>query len=108
MRNMFILFIFMLLFFKCNNSVNSNKPKNIPDSVIWIGGSDGGGWVAFETVTDSSILATIYYENGNIWEKGEFVQSIDCGVLKENVIASINGFDGKNLLTNNLCKYIKK
>ncbi len=102
-----LLSIFMLVtLFSCNSD-KREKPSNIPKGAIWKGGVDGGCWILFSKISENAIEATIFYENGEIWEKGIFKKQGDCQISKDILIKKIDGFDGERLNTNERCSFKK-
>jgi hypothetical protein len=70
MKRLFSLFIIATIW-ACNSNERV-KPATISKDAIWKGGDDGGCWVLFGKVSENTIEATIFYENGDIWVKGIF------------------------------------
>jgi hypothetical protein len=101
-----IILIFVIFMCSCNNSVNKNRPENIPENAIWKGGSDGGCWLAIEVTNESILQAIIYYENGELWTKGEFIKKGNCDITKNDIINEIVGYDGESLLTSKSCSFV--
>lgn len=81
------------------------KPKTVPDGAIWKGGADGGCWILFGSITNSSIEATIFDENGELWDKGIFKKYGNCQIPKEAFVEKIAGFDGESLITSEYCSF---
>ncbi len=105
MRQLFSILL-LVTAFSCNSD-NREKPSNIPREAIWKGGVDGGCWVLFNKVSENTIEATIFYENGEVWEKGIFKKQGNCQISKDILVKKIKGFDGESLLTNELCSFKK-
>ncbi len=106
MKWLFNISIFVIVF-SCNAD-KPEKPFNVPKNAVWKGGVDGGCWVLFDKVSENIVEATIFYENGKIWQKGVFKKSGNCQISKEILIDKIKGFDGESLLTNESCLFKKK
>jgi len=90
------------------SKAEKHKHSSIPSKAIWIGGVDGGCWVAFTSLTDNSFKATIFYEDGKIWEKGLFKKKGNCNVNRYNIIEKIIAFDGVDFATYENCFFSKK
>jgi hypothetical protein len=69
---------FLLLFslIACEKVVThepDSRPSNIPQSALWIGGSDGGVYALIQ-LTENTYTGTIYYDStGDVWYEGEFI-----------------------------------
>lgn len=105
MKRLFNILVLVTVF-SCNTD-KREKPSNIPKDAVWKGGVDGGCWVLFDKVSENIIEATIFYENGEVWEKGVFKKSGNCQISKETLINKIQGFDGESLTTNESCFFKK-
>lgn len=92
--------------FSCNSD-KREKPSNVPSEAVWKGGDDGGCWILFNKVSENTIEATIFFENGEVWEKGAFKKFGSCQFSKEVLIKKIQGFDGESLITNERCSFKK-
>lgn len=103
MRKLFSIFILVIIF-SCNSN-ERKKPDNVPQKAIWKGGVDGGCWVLFESVTDDTIEAIIFYQDGQFWKKGLFRKIGDCNFETVNIINEISGFDGESLTTEKGCVF---
>jgi hypothetical protein len=90
----------------CNSNVKQ-KPTTVPKDAIWKGGVDGGCWILFGLITNSSIEATIFDESGEVWDRGIFKKHGNCQIPKEVLPEKIEGFDGKSLITSENCSFKK-
>lgn len=98
--------LFTFTFSLCDNkSNNHSKPKKIPKNAIWKGGVDGGCWFILNKVTQNNLFATIYHENGEIWQKGSFMKIGKCKADSVEILSNITSFDGINILTYEKCHY---
>lgn len=105
MRKLFVILFLIIFIFSCN-TVERNRPTNLPKTAFWIGGIDGGCWIIFDSVSNEKIEATIFYENGDIWEKGIFRKLNNCKSEKITV-DDISSFDGGSLNTKQGCVFKK-
>lgn len=105
MKKIFILFL-IITFFSCDSN-ERKRPDNLPKTAIWKGGVDGGCWIVFHSLSEKKIDAIVFYENGELWERGTFIKDNNCktqNITTEN----IDGFDGEKLITNSGCVFKKK
>ena len=102
-----VLSILIWMFVIACKQDREQRLKNDPNNAIWIGGADGGCWIQYGVITDSSIEATIFHENGEVWEKGILKKQGNCKISKETLGKTITGFDGENLLTSERCSFRK-
>ena len=105
MRQLFSILL-LVTAFSCNSD-KGEKPSSVPKDAIWKGGDDGGCWVLFSKVSENAIEATIFYENGEVWEKGIFKKQGNCQISKDILTKEIEGFDGESLITNKRCSFKK-
>lgn len=103
MKRLFSLFIIATIW-ACNSNERV-KPAKISKDAIWKGGDDGGCWVLFGKVSENTIEATIFYENGDIWVKGIFKKQGNCQIPAHILTEKIQGFDGVNLITIEKCTF---
>lgn len=103
---LFIFIAFIILFTGCEPQIKE-RPAKVPEDAVWKGGVDGGMWIQFNSVTDSTIEATIYHEDGTYWDQGVFKKSANCIINKDEIISEITAYDGKRLLTGKSCSYTK-
>lgn len=105
MKRLFSILV-LVTAFSCSPD-KKEKPSNVPQDAIWKGGVDGGCWILFDKVSENIIEATIFYENGEVWDKGVFKKYGNCQISKEILIKKIQGFDGEILTTNERCSFKK-
>ncbi len=105
MKQILSILIFLIVF-SCTPE-EREKPSNVPKDAIWKGGADGGCWILFKTVKDNSVEAIIYFEHGEVWDKGVFKKVGNCNIEKTNIIEEIGGFNGESLFTNTTCYFEK-
>ena len=105
MKQILSILIFLIVF-SCAPE-EREKPSNVPKDAIWKGGADGGCWILFEKVTENSIEATIYFENGEVRDKGVYKKEGNCKIDKTKIIEEITSFDGINLNTSKNCHFEK-
>lgn len=76
------------------------RAASIPKEAIWKGGVDGGYWFLFKSYKKESVDVVIYYEDGDIAEKGTFKKVGNCDIASDKIIESISFFDGGVIHTN--------
>ncbi len=103
-----LIILCIISIWMCNSPSNKVRPSNLSTNAIWKGGSDGGCWIEISPIDDNTLLGKVFHENGDIWEEGQFVKHGECSIKSNEIINSIIGFDGENLLTNLKCKYTLK
>jgi len=54
-------------------TVPPERPSNIPENSVWVGGPDGGLFYEVVNKDSISLRMRIYYENGALIEDGIFV-----------------------------------
>ncbi len=86
-----------ILLFACSNG-KKQKPSTLPNNAEWIGGSDGGVWIAFKKEDEQRNLEfAIYQESGELWVSTNFTGN--CKFDKNLSLADqIEAFDGENLI----------
>ena len=95
--------VLFLLFFSCTKyEYKPIRPKNIEKEAIWVGGNDGGCWIYSKNskLSDKNYFK-IYFENGDLWEKGWFEQRCDSS------FRGIESFNGNSIAVRQFCKYVK-
>ena len=63
------------------------KPANVPQTAVWVGGADGGVYIHSSQASEE---ITIYSENGEVWYSGKTV-------LTEEQLQNVTGWDGTTL-----------
>ena len=102
-----LLSILILVTVLACNSNEREKPATVPKNAIWKGGVDGGCWILFGKISENTIEATIFDENGDVWDKGIFKKYGNCKISKDILKDKIDGFDGESLVTNEKCSFKK-
>lgn len=75
-------------------------PQNVPESAIWVGGTDGGVFVNIEKGDGVYNGAVYAMETGAIWYEGMLVYSGD-GEFDIDDPDVYDGWDGENLYLTN-------
>jgi hypothetical protein len=85
----------------CSGSPDGpSHPSGVPEGAFWLGGSDGGAFVALEPAAPARRFdARIYHENGELWYAGPLVLEPEEGASVDPVDRnSFAGWDGERLL----------
>lgn len=91
-----ILIAFMVYVGSLISFEERQKPANISQTAFWVGGLDGGVWVNIDDKkSDTLYYFTIYFENGDIWEKGWFKG--DCIVKEKDIPQQMLAYDGEKI-----------
>lgn len=99
----FAVFIFALLLIGCeaaNEGGSPERPKSVPHSAIWVGGADGGVFVAIrreETDPQGLYRASVYYESGELWYSGRLEMKPKGELLSLQDATEFLGWDGEVL-----------
>lgn len=75
------------------------KPSIVPESALWIGGSDGGVWVEVVDFKPDAIRFRIYRDmDGVLMLDADFCSANcqDMQITKENLAMVIKSYDGEN------------
>lgn len=96
-KNICLGLIISMLLFACNDG-KRQKPTSLPNNSEWIGGKDGGVWIAFKSENEHNHLEfSIYQESGSLWVNTYFIGS--CNFDKTVSLSNqIEAFDGENLI----------
>jgi hypothetical protein len=90
------------------NSNEKEKPTTVPQNAIWKGGVDGGCWILFKSVTIEKLNLVIFYEDGGVWEQGIYKKVGNCDIPENEIMSSIIGFNGQELIfKQNSCSFKK-
>lgn len=91
-----VLITFMVYISSLISFEERQKPTNIPQTAFWAGGLDGGVWVNVDNKkSDTLYHFTIYFENGDIWERGWFIP--ECNIKERDLQNKIKFFDGTKI-----------
>ena len=95
-----LLIPFTLLAFTPVSDSTPERPQNVPESAIWVGGTDGGVFVKIEK-NDTAYHGAVYaMETGAIWYEGMLIYSGGREFNIENPDV-YDGWDGQNLYLTN-------
>ena len=78
------------------------KPENVPDSAVWVGGCDGGNWIELVDFKEDTIRFRLYADwNGELILDADFVyqKKDDTRLTKANWDKYLNYFDGEVICT---------
>ncbi|MFN7925618.1 MAG: hypothetical protein U0Q16_36295 [Bryobacteraceae bacterium] len=53
------------------------RPAVVPANARWLGGADGGAWIALEDDGGGRFRAAIFHEDGQAWYRGSLVLTIE-------------------------------
>ena len=79
------------------------KPENVPDSAVWVGGCDGGNWIELVDFKEDTIRFRLYADwNGELILDADFVyqKKDDTRLTKANWDKYLDFFDGESIATN--------
>lgn len=106
MKRLFSILILVTVL-SCNSD-KRDKPSDVPKDAIWKGGVDGGCWILFKSITSDKLDVVIFYEDGGEWERGLYEKAGNCDVPVNEIINSVVGFNGQELVfKDNSCNYQK-
>jgi len=93
------LCLFLPILFGCGSTQQPQRIISIPETAIWIGGSDGGVWFDVGNKKDSSWPIRIFNDyTGQLIDSGTFVVCHYCrNEDLFNVINEINFYDGERI-----------
>jgi hypothetical protein len=74
-------------------SPGQSRPSNLPTDATWLGGPDGGVWLACVQLNPSRLRCSVFQENGDLLQSGTY--SAKSTVSVTDLVA----FDGNTLLT---------
>ncbi len=99
-----LLLMLVVSLFGCDNPEINIKPKGVPDTAFWVGGSDGGVYINIKQnkKIKNKFYTEIYFDStGEIWYEGWLYYSGDKSLnIKDKSIYSF--WDGDILyLVNN-------
>lgn len=110
-RSQYLFILILLICLGCysdHSSVSNDyktRPKNIPESAIWVGGADGGVYVLVSEVSKNRnvYFGKVFHENGNVWYKGRLILSPKNSSPPGNLIDEnlYTGWDGDTLYLKN-------
>lgn len=94
-----------------NEDSNFVKPKSIPESAVWRGGTDGGYWFEFlgYDITEGIYHIKIYDERtGELIVNGKFKVSDKCRGISVNdtLLQSINYYANDEIVLNTCSLYL--
>jgi hypothetical protein len=67
---------FILFLMGCSASSPPPRPRGLPSTAIWAGGSDGGAWMDCCLATKepkNEYSCFLFHGNGDLWSKGSYV-----------------------------------
>lgn len=65
-----------LLVLACTGVETQPRPKNVPPSAVWAGGSDGGAWINCRFAYKEPYVGyacTMFTDHGSTWAEGQYV-----------------------------------
>jgi hypothetical protein len=78
------------------------RPRGVPPSAAWVGGCDGGQWVAIDAVSVGRYLVALYHSGyGDKEKEGWYELTSDCetkDLTPGQLLEQIQGYDGESLL----------
>ena len=78
----------------CNFTAEPARPSNLPSTVKWLGGEDGGVWVDCAKENDKLLKCKIFdADNGNVLQSGYYKSR------NKIEISDLVAFDGRTLIS---------
>lgn len=75
------------------------RPSSVPVEAVWTGGAEGGSWIRCSLAeAKGTYRCSIYSETGTLLDEGLFALSRESFVSLEDLISSLNAYDGKHIL----------
>lgn len=113
-RILLTIAVVAILITGCNESFE--RPKNVPQKAIWVGGSDGGVWIESISKRDSTFMLKVFSQNGALLEDAFFTMNEECKdvILNQDELAKkFSAFDGNDIILNlkyegKFCSLVKK
>ncbi|MGF1727868.1 hypothetical protein [Photobacterium nomapromontoriensis] len=70
-----ILYLFLIACEPVGKYDPIDRPLNIPESAVWVGGADGGAYI-YMVFSKNEYKGSVYFDStGELWYKGSFIYS---------------------------------